>query len=252
MNAIIIEDEKLILQDLTNIINRYAKKIKIVESFTNGVDSISYLNNNDIDVMFVDINIPLLDGMNLAKTISKFEKKPYIVFITAHKEYAAEAFEIGAFDYILKPYSIERIKEVIEKIEEQDVIKEILTKKDLSTTEKNIESKSISKIQVKENNNITFVNLDEIYFFKAKDKFTFVHTRQKQYEMNNCIAEVEEQVSQKHFFRCHRSFIVNIDKIKSIESNGVSSYKLTFEDIEEEVPVGRRKIKDLKAIMDIK
>lgn len=248
MKAIIIEDEKLILNDLQEIITGCAQKIEIVKTFRNGVDPILYIQDNDVDVMFIDINIPLLDGMSLAKTVNKFKVKPYIIFITAHQKYAAQAFEIQAFDYVLKPYDRSRIEKIVENIEKlgkrEDLEKDLLTCKE----DKCIEEQ---KITFKDKNSILIRNVEDIYYLEADEKTTFVYTNEGKIKINHNIAEAEKCLPQDKFFRCHRSFIVNIDKIKSIETCGISSYKLKLSDIDDEVLVSRRKIKELKSIMNI-
>ena len=104
MKGIIVEDEYLSREELKYFIKNYSG-IEIVGEFDDGLDVLKFLQENEVDAIFLDINIPSLDGVFLAKNISKFAVKPYIIFITAYKEHAAEAFEIEAFDYILKPYS---------------------------------------------------------------------------------------------------------------------------------------------------
>ncbi|MGL6108398.1 LytR/AlgR family response regulator transcription factor [Romboutsia sp.] len=251
MKTIIVEDEKLILEDIKNIIENYSKKIEVVATFNNGVDVLSFLESNDIDVMFVDINIPLLNGMSLAKVVSKFEKKPYIVFITAHKEYAVEAFEIHAFDYVLKPYSVDRIREIINRIEESENTNGNRYNKGNYSQKIASENNPLNKLKVKDKNSINLLELEDVYYLKSQEKITVLHTKDREYEINSCIADVEAEIYSDKFFRCHRSYIVNIDRIKSIESSGVSSYKLKLDGMEDEVPVGRRKIKELKIAMNI-
>ena len=92
-------------------------KIEILNEFDNGVEVLKFIQENIVDVIFLDINIPLLEGMLLARTINNFKFKPKIVFITAYKEHAVDAFELEAFDYILKPYSDDRIISMLNKLE---------------------------------------------------------------------------------------------------------------------------------------
>ena len=103
MKAIIVEDEFLAQQELSWLIRQHSQ-IVIEATFDDGLDVLKYLQSHQVDVIFLDINIPSLDGMLLAQNISKFANKPLIVFITAYKEHAVDAFELEAFDYILKPY----------------------------------------------------------------------------------------------------------------------------------------------------
>ena len=108
MKAIIVEDEFLAQEELSYLIKKHSN-IDIVASFEDGLDVLKYLQTHQVDAIFLDINIPSLDGVLLAQNISKFAHRPSIVFITAYKEHAVEAFEIEAFDYILKPYHEARI-----------------------------------------------------------------------------------------------------------------------------------------------
>ena len=115
MKAIIVEDEFPAREELKYFIKNFSK-IEILNEFDNGVEVLKFIQENTVDVIFLDINIPLLDGMLLARTITNFKVKPKIVFITAYKEHAVDAFELEAFDYILKPYSDERIIHMLNKL----------------------------------------------------------------------------------------------------------------------------------------
>ena len=116
MKAIIVEDEFLAQEELSYLIRQHSS-ITIEATFDDGLDVLKYLQNHQVDAIFLDINIPSLDGVLLAQNISKFAHKPYIIFITAYKEHAVEAFEIEAFDYILKPYHESRIVTMLQKLE---------------------------------------------------------------------------------------------------------------------------------------
>ena len=116
MKAIIVEDEFPAREELKYFIKNFSK-IEILNEFDNGVEVLKFIQANIVDVIFLDINIPLLEGMLLARTINNFKFKPKIVFITAYKEHAVDAFELEAFDYILKPYSDDRIISMLNKLE---------------------------------------------------------------------------------------------------------------------------------------
>lgn len=103
MKAIIVEDEIPAREELAYLIETYSG-IEITDCFEDGLDVLKFLQEHETDAIFLDINIPSLDGMLLAGSISKFAHKPYIIFTTAYKEHAVQAFELEAFDYILKPY----------------------------------------------------------------------------------------------------------------------------------------------------
>lgn len=115
MKVIIVEDEFLAQQELSWLIKEHSQ-MEIVGTFDDGLDVLKFLQHNRVDAIFLDINIPSLDGVLLAQNISQFAHKPFIVFITAWKEHAVEAFELEAFDYILKPYQESRITGMLQKL----------------------------------------------------------------------------------------------------------------------------------------
>ena len=240
MKAIVVDDEFLAREELKYFINNFSN-IEIDAEFEDGIEVLKYIQNNEVDVIFLDINIPSLDGVLLAKSISKFTKKPYIVFITAYKEHAVEAFEIEAFDYILKPYSESRIVSMLKKLENaQNSI--------TNSSQSNVIS---DKINLWKNEKIIVVNMNDIYYCVAKERVTFVYTKDQEYTVNLSISEFYEKLQKNMFFRCHRSYIVNINKIREIIPWFNNTYNLKLQDIDFEVPVSRSNIKEFKHLMNI-
>lgn len=109
LKALIVEDEYLAREELQYLISTHSQ-IDVVASFDDGLEAFKYLQSHKVDIVFLDINIPSIDGMLLARNIHQFQHKPHIVFTTAYKEYAVDAFELEAFDYLLKPISETRVK----------------------------------------------------------------------------------------------------------------------------------------------
>lgn len=240
MKAIIVEDEFLAREELRYFIKNYSN-IEIVDEFEDGIDVLKFIQKNEVDIIFLDINIPSLDGVLLAKNISKFSRKPYIVFITAYKEHAVEAFEIEAFDYILKPYHESRIISMLKKLEithnhEKD----------------NLHRNSITnKINLCKNEKIIVVDLDDIYYCIAKERVTYVFTKDEEYSVGVSITEFYNSLPKDRFFRCHRSYIVNITKIREIIPWFNNTYNLKLQGINYEVPVSRSNLKEFKQLMNI-
>lgn len=240
MKAIIVEDEFLAREELKYFIKNHSN-IEIVDEFEDGIEVLKFIQQNEVDVIFLDINIPSLDGVLLAKNISKFSKKPYIVFITAYREHAVEAFEIEAFDYILKPYSESRIISMLKKLE-------------MTYNHQNVSlhNNPISnKINLWKNEKIIVVDMDDIYYCTAKERITCVFTKHEEYSVNASISEFYNTLPKDKFFRSHRSYIVNITKIREIIPWFNNTYNLRLQDIDYEVPVSRSNIKEFKQIMNI-
>ncbi|KWX74337.1 LytTR family transcriptional regulator, partial [Paenibacillus riograndensis] len=197
MRAIIVEDEVLARQELAFLIGANSA-IRIAGEFEDGLDALKYLQTEEVDVIFLDINIPSIDGVLLAQNISRFSVKPYIVFITAYKEHAAEAFEIEAFDYILKPYSETRIKAMLHKLEGA------FAARGHQGEEEHV--KLSDKVNLWKNEKIIFVDADEISYASAQEKTTSVITKGEEYNMAFSISEFHSRLPQDRFFRCHRSY----------------------------------------------
>lgn len=241
MRAIIVEDEVLARQELAFLIQAHSS-FKIAAEFEDGLDALKYLQTDTVDVIFLDINIPSVDGVLLAHNISRFAVKPYIVFITAYKEHAAEAFEIEAFDYILKPYSETRIKAMLQKLEGA------IAARNRQGDEEPVKLSS-GKVNLWKNEKIIVVDTDEIYYASAQEKTTSVITKDGDYSMALSISEFHSRLPQEQFFRCHRSYLVNLSKIKEIIPWFNNTYLLRLRDLDFEVPVSRGKVKEFRQIM---
>ncbi|MCI1945660.1 LytR/AlgR family response regulator transcription factor [Clostridium luticellarii] len=240
MKAIIAEDEFTAREELKYFIKNYSS-IEIEGEFEDGLDVLKFIQQNEIDVIFLDINIPSIDGVMLAKNISKFSKKPYIIFITAYREYAVEAFELEAFDYILKPYDESRIKSMLKKLQ-------------MAYEEKNHSSPKksmLNKINLWKNDKIIVVDMDNIYYCCAKERITVVYTKDQEYFVNESISDFYSTLPKSKFFKCHRSYIVNIAKIKEIIPWFNNTYNLKLDGMEFQVPVSRSNVKEFRKIMNI-
>jgi len=238
MKCIIIDDEYPARVELRYFIEKY-KNLEIVGEFEDSISALNCFEKNSIDIIFLDINMPNMNGMVLAKLISKFEIKPQIIFITAYGEYAVDAFSIKAFDYILKPYSEERIMKTLDSLIENN------------TTEKKNEGKSINRLTLWKGEKMYVLSLDEIYVFEACERETKVYAKGEIYFSKQKISNLEEELP-NIFFRTHRSYIVNINKIKEIIPWFNSTYNLKIEDVDIEVPVSRNKIKEFRELLNIK
>lgn len=240
MKAIIVEDEFLAQQELSWLIRQHSQ-LQIEATFDDGLDVLKYLQNHQPDVIFLDINIPSLDGVLLAQNISKFAHRPLIVFITAYKEHAVEAFELEAFDYILKPYHEMRIITMLRKLENT-------LQQAASGGAENLRSQ-VHTINLIKDERIIVTDINDIYYAEAHEKMTFVYTRREEYVMSMNITEFCSRLPEEAFFRCHRSYCVNLSKIREIEPWFNNTYMLKLRDLEFQVPVSRSKVKDFRQLM---
>lgn len=242
MKVIIVEDEFLAQQELSWLIKEHSQ-MEIVGTFDDGLDVLKYLQHNKVDTIFLDINIPSLDGVLLAQNISQFAHKPFIVFITAWKEHAVEAFELEAFDYILKPYQESRIISMLRKLE--------AAWQQQSGTASSPQSRENATINLVKDERIIVTSINDIYYAEAHEKMTFVYTKRESYVMPMNITEFCSKLPTAHFFRCHRSYCVNLDKIREIEPWFNNTYILRLRDLDFQVPVSRSKVKEFRQLMNL-
>jgi two-component system LytT family response regulator len=256
MKAIIVEDEIPAREELEYLIEAYSE-IEVTHYFDDGLDVLKFLQEQETDVIFLDINIPSLDGMLLAGTISKFTKRPYIVFTTAYKEHAAQAFELEAFDYVLKPYDEKRMAAMLSRLEAafhrnqstEAVIPERRPK--AKGQEVAVHANSSNRINLKKNDKIIVTDVNDIYYAEASEKVTLVFTMKEEYTMQMSITEFHAHLPEDMFFRCHRSYTVNLTKIREIVPWFNQTYILRLKDLNVEIPVSRSKVKAFRQIMQL-
>ncbi|WP_462413226.1 LytR/AlgR family response regulator transcription factor [Neobacillus sp. Marseille-QA0830] len=256
MKAIIVEDEIPAREELEYLIEEYSE-IEITNCFEDGLEVLKFLQEHHTDVIFLDINIPSLDGMLLASTISKFSDRPYIVFTTAYKEHAVQAFELEAFDYILKPYDEKRIASVLARLEsafQRDRMPAAGKQESSGTkpiSEKGSHPKASKHINLKKNDKIIVTDVNDIYYAEAREKVTLVYTQNEEYTMPMSISEFLALLPEELFYRCHRSYTVNLTKIREIVPWFNQTYKLRLKDLSVEIPVSRSKVKGFRQIMQL-
>lgn len=242
MKVIIVDDEYPARKELRYFIENYTD-MNIMGEFDNGLDVLNFIQENTLDAIFLDINIPKLDGMLLAKTIDKFEKRPKIIFITAYDNYAVEAFDLEIFDYILKPYSDERIISMLHRLKD--------TSDKKNNEDKAEYQKMRNKISLWKDDKIHIVDVNDIYYCEARERYTHIFTKDEEYEIREGISEVEKTINHNIFFRSHRSYLVNLEKIEEIIPWFNNTYILKLNKGKYEITVSRSRVKLFRQLMNI-
>ncbi len=209
IKCLIIDDEPLAV----NVIKNYLQEIDdidLVETFNNAIQGINFLNDNTIDLIFLDINMPVLDGLDFIKSL---EKKPLIIITTAYKEYAVESYELDVIDYLVKPISLPRFIKSINKI--FNVFDKNRQNDKLTVSERPFIFLRISKKKMKK------VYLDEILVIESLKDYLKIITTTERFIIHQTLSSFTEQLPSSKFIRIHRSFTISIDKVDTIEGNGV-------------------------------
>jgi DNA-binding LytR/AlgR family response regulator len=207
IKAIALDDEPLALNVL-EIMCKQQPQIELVQTFTKPSLAKLYLETNNIDLIFLDIQMPEISGIDFFKSI---QKNILVVFTTAYSEYAIEGFNVNAVDFLLKPFSPERLNVAIDKANELYKLKQFS------------KSAEPSIIQVKSAYSLINVNLNEVLLIEGLDDYIKIHLPNKKFVVTRItMKKMMETLDEKHFIRIHRSFIVPIAKIESVRNKHIS------------------------------
>ncbi len=242
--AIIIDDEKLARE----IIKKFSKQnenIDIVAECANGFDGVKTVNKLKPDLIFLDIQMPKLNGFEMLELL---EHKPAIIFSTAYDEYAIKAFEVDATDYLLKPFSQKRFDNAIEKVIRKIDNNEISNSKyDKLITTINEQKDFLNRIVVKTNNKIIIIPTEKIFYIQAQDDYVMIHSELGKHLKQQTMKYYQANLNNKEFYRIHRSYIVKLSYVKQIDLVAKDSYQISLQN-GTKIPVSRNgysKIKEL-------
>lgn len=233
MKTLIVDDEKLALSRLKRLLEE--EGVTDITECNNPIDAIKIVSKEKFDIAFLDISMPNMSGLELANTILDINPDTFIVFQTAYSEHALEAFQSGGVDYLLKPISNESIKKSLEKIE-KFMIKE------------NIDSSK--RIMAKRGNKLYLIDIDDIYYIKADLDEVIIKIKNTDAYVRKKIGDMEKLLKGKNFFRIHRSCIVNVDKIKSMQSMEQSKLEISFEGIDDIVTSSKDGAKEFREYLE--
>lgn len=221
--VVICEDcensRELIKKTLKKIQNDSKYTIRIIE-FENGEELINNYPEN-IDIFMLDIEMGNLSGMDVAREIRKRDNNTQIIFTTGNPSYLQEGYEVRAYRYLIKPFSVDELKQHI-----LACINDIKIKKS-------------KNIVVQEKNNIYKIPIDEILYIEVYKKDITIHTQNNEYQVKMSITNIEKELIQYNFFRCHRSYLVNLKKVDSLKGNVIVIKNI-------EIPVSRYRINEFK------
>ncbi|MBK7870621.1 MAG: response regulator transcription factor [Saprospiraceae bacterium] len=229
INVIIVDDEPL-AQDVLETYIEKVPELKLVKKCSNAFEANEALKNNQIDLMFLDIQMPQLTGIDFLKTLSK---PPLVIFTTAYSNYAIEGFELNALDYLLKPISIDRFMKAVNKAVEQVALQRKDTPVGSSAP---FEEEGPDYIFVKADKKLVKVNFDEILYIEGLKDYVIIRMEGQRVITLQTMKSLEDKLPQSQFKRIHRSYIVNIKHIEAVVGNMV---EVTEKGQAKHLPVGK-------------
>lgn len=258
LKALIVDDEYPARQELRYALSSF-DNIEIVGEATNAQEALALIKALDYQVLFLDISMPGMSGLELGTAIQDLPRQPHIVFITAYDEYAVQAFEVNAVDYVLKPVEPGRLKKAIDKVVKITQEVSAADPQAASTEPPEAESRlapvqqgqiKIDRIPAEKQGKTVLVAESDIFYAFTEQDYIYIKTFADKLFTRFTLKELEARLNPSIFFRTHRCYLVNLHKVKEIVPFFNGTYNLVVEDKENsEVPVSRAQAKKLRRIL---
>jgi two-component system LytT family response regulator len=240
IHALIIDDEQLARELITNYLKNHPD-IQIIGTCENGFEGVRLINELHPDLVFLDIQMPKLNGFEMLELI---DDPPEIIFITAHNDYAIRAFEMNAVDYLLKPYSQERLLNAVQKA--TDRIRSGIHKAgQISQLIRQPLTEKLERLVVKTGSKIKVIPVSKIIYLEAQDDYIMIYTDEGKHLKQGTMKYYESQLDESEFVRVHRSYIVRIDQVVQLEPYTRDNYVLKLRN-GSTLKVSRNGLKNLK------
>lgn len=226
IKCVLIDDEPLAIKVLQNYFNNFTD-FEVIGSFNNSLEALDFINSTAVDAVFLDINMPMMTGFEL---ISLIENKTKVIITTAFREFAAESYDLDVLDYLVKPIPLPRFIKCINKITNEYNLKNNIKVENLKTD---------SHIFIKVDKKMMKINIEEILYVEGMKEYIKVVTSDKTYITHKSLTSLSEELPNDNFLRIHKSYVIALNKVKSIEGNRIQIASYT-------IPIGRNYSKEVK------
>jgi DNA-binding LytR/AlgR family response regulator len=230
IKCVIIDDEPLAIKVVENHLKEF-QNFEVIETFNNPIEALPLLEKGAVDVLFLDINMPKMNGLDFANTLNS---KMNIVITSAYREYAVESYDLNVLDYLVKPIPFNRFLKTINKITQQVYLQKGIQKEEDSSNE--------SFIFLKVDKKLVKIKFEDILYVESLKDYIKVFTTSGNYLVHKSLTSITEELPDSNFIRIHRSYTIAIDKVKSVEGN-------LIEITTNKIPIGRKYVHHAKRII---
>jgi two-component system response regulator LytT len=230
IRALIVDDEAPARSELRYLLAAHPE-VQVLGEAAGAVEALGLAREHAFDVVFLDVEMPGLTGVEAAPLVRERRNPPAVVFVTAHERYAVDAFAIEAFDYLLKPVDPDRLARVVERLRDR-------------TSESAL---PVEKIPVVASGGTELLDFDQVHYVNADGDYSRVHTYDRSYLCTASLGELEERLPGGRFVRIHRSYLVNLSKVAGVRRAAPDRFRLQLADAEQtELDVARRQSRQLR------
>ena len=254
LKALIVDDEYPARQELRYLLQRM-EEVQVVGEAANAQEALALIKAMDYAVIFCDIQMPGLSGLELARHLAELDRPPCLIFTTAYPEYAVQAFEVEAVDYLVKPIAPHRLRQAVQKV--------LRLRERWGESENGEEDARpgppwprpqgrLDRLPVEKQGKTLLIREDDIIYAFTKNDSVFIRTQDERYSSRFTLKELEERLPEPPFFRTHRCYLVNLTKVQEVIPFFNGTFTLTLNDGQRtEIPVSRNQAKRLKMLLGL-
>lgn len=250
--------------DRERIVLRYMleqfNNVSIVGESKNGTDALMLIREKQPELLFLDILMPGMSGLDVARQLNAGQNSPLFAFVTQQRDYAVEAFALGALDYIMKPLTPARLEETLRRagriLEQEQLIDELTEIKIRERIERFLnrlrhEDAYFDRLPVRDHNRVILLNQDDIIYIASDKKKVVIITKTQEFQASYTLSELEHRLDRGRFLRVHQAYIVNMNFINHIETRGDGSYIIRLNDCDREIVLSRSRVRILRKRLGI-
>ncbi len=256
LKALIVDDEYPARQELRYLLSKF-NEVEVVGEATNADEALKLVKALEYAILFLDIDMPGKTGLELGALIQQKDNSPHVIFVTAYENFALKAFEVNAVDYILKPFDERRLRQAIDKVIKLEQHRQgtggpVAIPREASSTGSRDQEIKIDRIPVEKKGKTVLIDEGQIYYAYTEQDYVFIKTAGERWITRFTLKDLENRLNEKHFFRSHRCYIVNLRRVKEIIPFFNGTYTLIVDDQEKsEIPVSRTQAKKLRKLFGI-
>jgi DNA-binding LytR/AlgR family response regulator len=256
LKVLIVDDEPLARADLNYMLKSQAAVQTVIEC-GNATEALDQMREDVFDVIFLDIEMPGLNGLKAVQIINQLRNPPLIVFVTAYDEHAVKAFELNAVDYLVKPFSAKRLEQAVQKV---TAVRAVIASKPanggnlVATPNAGTlpTDPQFKKIPVEKGGGVMLISLPDVRYISAYDDKVYIHTLEDKFLCRFSLTELEIKLATQGFARIHRSYLVNLQHVLELQPFFNGTYNLIVDDKPKSVlPVSRARVKSLRSLIGV-
>jgi len=211
LKVIILDDEPDAVKLLQLQLEKHCPEVESITCFTCPIDALAFISSNPPDILFIDIDMPVLNGFEVLQKLMPINFA--VVFVTAFNHYAIKAFKFNAIDYLLKPFDITELKDTFKKIDSSGKFNQ----SKLLLLQKQLKGELINKIAISTQHGISFIDLEEIVYVESSNNYSkLIMVNNKNFMLSKTLKDVSDVLEESHFYRIHRQYIVNLKLVKHL------------------------------------